>query len=159
MRALGAPLFAGAILMCASCSSDEGVFTDGRLEDPCNASIPVCSTQAACVLDSDEYYRSEFPGGARLLVRTETENAKMIVRVLLDEPLFPGTEFRIQAFEPGCGNFDEQHIKDVDLFQVAGDDRLIELELELVGRGDHLLEVFSDMSSTYLLAYVIDEEL
>ncbi len=138
-------------LLMSSCVSDEAVFTDGRIEDVCNSAIPVCATRAACILQGDEFYRSEFPGGVRMIVRSETETAKLIVRVLLTEPIFPGTEFRVQAHTPGCGQFDEGVAIDVDLFEFFGDDRTVEYELDIPGRGDHLLEVFSDMSSTYLL--------
>ncbi len=153
-----------ALIICAApllggCLSDESVFTQGRLEDPCNGSIPVCATQAACVIDDDEYVRSEFPGGNRLIVRTETEQATVVVRILLTEPIDPGTELLVQVFEPGCGDFDEDHPRDIDLFEFAGDDRVMEFELDMPGRGDHLLEVFSDMSSEYLLAVIVDEEL
>lgn len=153
------------LLMCfvatchLSCVDDETVFTGGRLEDPCNGSIPVCNTQAACVLENDEFYRSEFPGGVRFIVRSETEDAKLVVRALLTEPLFPGTEFNVIANEPSCGRFDQELIKDVDLFQFAGDDRIIEFELDIPGRGDHLVELFSDMSSTYLFTTTVEETL
>ena len=152
------PILSLALLTTlTSCVSDEAVFTDGRIEDVCNSSIPVCATQAACILQDDEFYRSEFPGGVRMIVRSETENAKLIVRVLLTEPIFPGTEFRIQAHTPGCGQFDEGAAVDVDLFEFFGDDRTVEYELEIPGRGDHLLEGFSDMSSTYLLTTEVVE--
>lgn len=158
-RAALLTLFALFVAPLGGCLDDESVFTDGRLEDPCNGSIPVCDTQAACVLDTDEYYRSEFPGGARMIVRTESEDARIFVRFLLTDPIYPGTELLVQAYEPGCGEFDEEHPRDIDLFEFAGDDRIIEFELELPGRGDHLLEIFSDMSSQYLMAVIIEENL
>ena len=152
-------LWCAYLSLLAGCVSDESIFTKGRLEDLCNASIPVCDTQAACVLDEDEYIRSEFPGGQRLIVRTETDNATLIVRFLLTDTLYPGTELLVQAYEASCGDFDEEHPWDIDLFEFAGDDRIIEFTLDLPGRGDHLLEIFSDMSSSYLMGVIIEEDL
>ena len=150
---------AALALLHTSCVSDVSLFTDNRLEDPCNSSIPICDTQAACVLEGDEYYRSEFPGGTRLIVRTETEQSPLFVRFLLTDPIFPGTELQVIAYDPGCGEFDEEHPRDIDLFELAGDDRIIEFELELNGRGDHLVEIFSDMSSQYLFGIILEEQL
>ena len=151
-------LLATSLPLCG-CTSDEGVFTQGRLEDLCNASIPVCDTQASCVLEEDEFFEGAFPGGTRLIVRTETEQADLIVRFLLTEPLYPGTEILVQAYDTSCGELSEEHPKDIDLFRLAGDDRILEFSLPVEGRGDHLLEVFSDMSSTYILNVIVEEEL
>lgn len=149
----------GIWLMVGGCFSDDALFTQGRLEDICNGAIPVCSTQAACTLENDEFYDGFFPGGVRFIVRSETEDARLVVRLLLTEPLYPGTELLVQAHEPGCGQFDEEHIQDIDLFDFAGNDRVIEFEMDIPGRGDHLLEIFSDMASEYTLVTLVEEEL
>ena len=44
----------------------------------------------------------------------------------------------------------------VVLFDLAGDDGIIEAHLDVEGRGDHLVEFFSDMTARFLL--VIDQE-
>ena len=144
-------------LTLCGCLDDESTFTQGRLEDPCNGSIPICRTQAACVLEQDEYFRGTFPGGVRKIVRNDTDKTTLVVRILLTEPLFPGTELLIQAYSPGCGQFKEAHVQDIDLFNFAGDDRTMEFQLDLEGQGDHLLEIFSDMSSDYILAILLEE--
>ncbi len=149
-------------LVCSllgSCLSDEALFTQNRLEDPCNAAIPVCNTQASCVLEDDEFYEGAFPGGARFIVRTQVDEATLIVRILLTEPLYPGTEILVQAHDLGCGDLDQAHPQDIDLFRLAGDDRILEFPLEVSGKGDHLLEIFSDMSSTYILNIILEEDL
>lgn len=148
-----------ALCATTSCLSDEALFTQNRLEDPCNAAIPVCNTQASCVLEDDEFYEGAFPGGARFIVRTQVDEATLVVRLLLTEPLYPGTEILVQAHDLGCGNLSEEHPKDVDLFRLAGDDRILEFSLDVNGKGDHLLEIFSDMSSTYILNILIEEDL
>jgi hypothetical protein len=145
-------------LASAGCVDDESVFTQGRIEKPCNAAIPVCDVQAACTLKNDEYYEGQFPGGQRVIVTTETDDAKLIARFLLREMLYPGTEMLVQAHTPDCGRFTEEHPQDVDLFDLAGDDRVLEYQLELPGRGDHLVEIFSDMSADYTMTLTIEEE-
>jgi hypothetical protein len=72
---------------------------------------------------------------------------------------FPGTEFQVVAHSVGCDGFDELHLVDVDIFNYAGDDRIIQAELELEGEGDHLVSVFSDMNASYLMTLTIEERL
>ncbi|AWV89286.1 hypothetical protein [Bradymonas sediminis] len=141
----------------SGCGDDQSVFVGQRLEQRCNSAIPACDTRAACVMQNDMYYAGQFPGGLKTLVRSETEDAKVVVRFLLTDMLFSGSELQISAYSTGCNDFDEVHKKDMDLFKLAGDDRILEYELELKGRGDHLVEVFSDMSASYLLTLTVEE--
>ena len=145
----------GALVM-TGCVDDSRLFTEGRIEDLCNESIPVCGRTAACTLDNSEFFRGEFPGGQRYIVRTEFEDQKMFARFLLDDLAFPGTEILVKAFTPDCGDFDQKHPRNVDLFDLAGDDRVLEFEIDLPGQGDHLVEVFSDMSATYLMTFDVE---
>ena len=57
----------------------------------------------------------------------------------------------MRASDTGCAGFDEELLRDVDFFDLAGDSQTLEYELEVSGRGEHLIEVFSDMSSGFLL--------
>ena len=66
----------------------------------------------------------------------------------------PGTELLVQMFEPNCtmGTANSRAVlTDVDLFEEAGDDRTIIFELSVLDDGEHLVEIFSDASATYLL--------
>lgn len=146
-----------AVTVLASCGDEEDVFVGQRLEQRCNSSIPACDTRAFCVLTNDDYYSGQFPGGLRMLVRSETEDARLVVRILFTEMLFPGTELQVTAHSTGCNTFDEVHERDVNLFELAGGDRTLEYHLELTGRGDHLVEVFSDMSASYLMTLTVEE--
>ncbi len=143
--------------LMVSCAGDQEVFVGQRLEKRCNVSIPACDTQASCVLTNHDYYSGDFPGGLKTLVRTDTDHAKLVARLLLTDMVFPGTELQITAHTPGCDTFDEVHKKDVDLFELAGDNRTLEYELDLKGRGDHLVEIFSDMSASYLMTLDVEE--
>ncbi len=154
---LGAPTVAALMLLAApGCVTAEEAFVGPRLQDLCNASIPVCSVQASCVLGEGRFLRTTFPGGERLIVRTEEPEQTLVLRMFLSDERFPGTELVVQAYSPTCAGYDEDHLRDVDIFRVAGDDRVLEFHLRLPEKGDHLVEVFSDMTATYLLTVDIE---
>jgi len=146
----------------AGCATDVDIFTDGRLEDRCGGALPACGQTAGCVMTRDEYFRGEFPGGQRFIVRTETEEARFRARTLIVDGTFPGTLFRIRAFDVGCGGFDEGRAETVggrDLFDAAGDDGILDYRLDVEGKGDHLVEIFSDMAATFYLTVDANEDL
>lgn len=143
-------------VLLGGCVDDSRVFTQGRIEDLCNEAIPICGRQAACTLGNDEFFSGRFPGGQRVVARTEFEDQTMVIRFQLDDLAFPGTELLVQAYSPDCGSYDEEHPRNVDLFDLAGDDRIIEYRLDVPGRGDHLIEIFSDMSASYDMTLTLD---
>lgn len=142
-------------VLLSSCVDDESVFTDGRLEDLCNGAIPVCDLQASCMLTNEEYYRGSFPGGFYVFVRSNAESNRIMVRFLLTEMLYPGTELHVIVRTPDCGHIEEEHILDRDIFDFAGDDRIIDFDIPLPGKGDHLVEVVSDMNADFLMTTTV----
>lgn len=139
-----------------SCQTQQAEFTEGRLEDLCAGAIPVCQLRAACVLEPDEFVRGQLPGAQRLIIRSDFDDMHAVVRILLEEQAYPGTELLLQAWSPGCGDLDQEQRLDVDLFALAGDDRILQFELALGEKGDHLLEFFSDMTAAYLLTVDVE---
>jgi hypothetical protein len=93
----------------------------------------------------------------RVIVRTDVDPARLVTRFLLIDQTFPGTEMQVRAYDTGCGDFDEQVYRDVDLFELAGDDGILELHLDVEGLGDHMVELFSDMGSGYLFQVDIED--
>lgn len=145
-------LLASTLVVAAGCNSQRSTFTQGRLEKTCDDAIPTCDTRAGCVVTGDDYTRGTFPGGRSVIVRTHDDDKnRLIVRFLLEEMVSPGTELQLQAYSPDCGDFSERHPTDINLFERAGDDRILEFELPIEGRGDHLLTLFSDMGADYLM--------
>lgn len=140
-----------------SCISHDELFTEGKLQTLCGDAIPICSTHASCGLDDDSFYDGAFPGGQRFIVHTTQEHAVLVIRFLLDDMRFPGSEMQVKLFTPDCGAFNEAHPQDLDLFRRAGDDRTLEYELKTTGRGDHLIEIFSDMTAQYLITVEVEE--
>ena len=146
-----------ALFGLAGCVTDEDAFTSGRLQTLCNESTPICNVQASCTLDNSHYLEGSFPGGLRLLVRSERGGAQLILRMFFTEMIYPGAELLVQAYDPGCGDHKEEHLENIDPFELAGDDRVLQFELDLPVSGDHLLEIFSDMSAEFLLTAEIIE--
>jgi hypothetical protein len=141
------------------CVNDEAIFTQGRLQNPCNTAVPICRVRGSCVLRGDEYVRGKFPGGFRAIVQNDAlPEGRVVVRLLLTEMIAPGTELHVQLHSPDCGGVDEAHPRNIDLFEYAGRDRTVEFHLDLDGRGDHLLEIFSDMTAEYLLAITVERK-
>jgi len=139
----------------AGCADEQEIFTSGRLENRCNESIPVCGYQASCVLGDDQYLRAQFPSGHRMIVRSEADPVRLRVRLLFTDESFPGTELLVRAYATGCADYDEHSVTGEDVFdQLTGGDEA-EYELDVTGRGDHMVEVFSDMAAEFLL--VVDQ--
>jgi hypothetical protein len=133
--------------------SAEDLFTQGRVNEPCSAVYPTChvSYAAGCYLDGDRYTEGNFPGARRLLVATRLVEQTIRVRLFFRNMLFPGTEILVQAYEPDCGDIVQDLREDVDVFEEAGDDRIIIFDLPTQTPGDHLIELYSDCATDYLL--------
>jgi len=140
-----------AFFCLSACQSPEEEFAQGKLEKLCDGSIPVCSVHAACIVGDGDYLAADFPGGQRFLVQADRLDTKAVIRLYFEEMVFPGTEFQIKLYGPGCSTLETTHIIDVDLFDRAGDDRIVEFVLPVTDTGDHLLELYSDMAAAYLL--------
>ena len=150
------------VLLGVGCT-DESIFTSGRIEDLCNGVVPSCKKQAGCVLDDEHFTRGVFPGEQRIVVRSVARDANLVVRLLFTEMVYPGTEILAQAFSPDCGDVAMEQIivdgpEDIDLFEYAGDDRIIDFDLALPETGDHLLEIYSDMAADYLVTTEVEEK-
>ena len=154
---LGTAMAMVVLASAAGCADAEEIFTSGRIENRCNGSIPVCGFQASCILTTDQYLRGEFPGGQRLIVRTEIDQARLRARFLLTEQRYPGTELFARAFSTGCSEYDEEKTLGEDIFDVIGAEGIVEYELDVEGRGDHMVEIFSDMSAAFLFLVEIDD--
>lgn len=151
-------LLAACLGLGSACQSPSVIFTNGRLENRCQTPVAACGIQARCVLGDDEYLRGTFPGGVRFLVRnaqTESEGARITLRVLFDNATSGGTEFFAQVNEVGCSDFTEEQVLEENVLDLAGDDLVLEYDFEVEQRGDHLIEVFSDATANYFLAVIV----
>lgn len=144
-------------LTLGGCFSDQDIFTQGRVEDLCAGVVPICHRQAGCVMDDTHFASGAFPGEFPVVAHSDTRDATLRVRILLTDMVYPGTELLVQAHSPDCGDAQLEHLVDIDLFDYAGDDRILDLELALPEAGDHLVEIYSDMAAEYLLTVDVEE--
>jgi hypothetical protein len=138
----------------ASCETAEEEFIGRRILAMCDDAYYICNRPTGCVLDNKHYVEGLFPGERRVVISTEESDVDLRVRLFLKTMRSPGTEIWIQLYEPDCSmdtHFGREHLVDVDLFKEAGDDRMLIFELKASEEGEHLLEIYSDASTEYLL--------
>jgi hypothetical protein len=142
-------------------ATSEAAFVEGATEIRCESPRPACYGEgwANCQLNEDQYTSGTFPGSRKILVETPRGDWKIQVRLFLDpdvQPRFPGSDTEVSWFEPGCSDQykyllseDTRHFG--DLFERAGVDNVFEVEHAVVDPGEHLVTVYSDAVSRYLL--------
>ena len=145
-------------LVLLGCQEADDEFTSGRLERFCDGAIPVCSVQAACRVKNTDYLRAQFPGGQRFIVQADQYDTQLVVRLYFEKMVYPGTEFSLKLYGPGCASRETKDVLDVDLFERAGDDQIVTFVLPVKEPGDHMLQMFSDMASEYLLTIDLQAE-
>jgi len=137
-----------------SCESPEDAFIGDRLLSLCNEAYWICDVPAGCVLEDHEYVEGIFPGTRRVVIVTEKEDVDVQVRLFFSKMEAPGTELLVQLYEPDCTvnpDLGQVDLLDVDLFEEAGDDRILAFDLTALQIGEHLLEIYSDSAVEYLL--------
>ena len=145
------PLRLLCLALLLGCQQADDEFTQGRLETFCDGAIPICSVQAACKVSNTEYLRARFPGGQRFIVQADEYDTRLVIRLYFEEMVYPGTEFSLKLYGPGCSTRETKDVLDVDLFERAGDDQVVTFILPVKEPGDHMLQMFSDMAAGYLL--------
>lgn len=128
-------------------------FIEGRELERANGVYPTChpSYMAGCYLGEATYTEGTFPGARRFIVNTTNTNQSVHVRIFFSEPLYGGTELLVQGYEPDCDDVSQVLYRDIDVFEEAGDDNTIVAELDTQTPGEHLIEIFSDCASDFLL--------
>jgi hypothetical protein len=139
--------------LLAGCGDGGDIFVDGRARDLCVEAYPTCGTVAGCLLEPERYVEGSFPGARRVVVRSETDNPALEVRLWFSELTTSGTELLVQARDPDC-TLDPREARvaepDFDLIAEAGQDRTLILPpLRVDGPGEHLIEVFLDARADY----------
>ncbi|MEE2644573.1 MAG: hypothetical protein VYD19_06530 [Myxococcota bacterium] len=144
------------IVLASGCLSREENFTQGRLKATCTETTPICSGRATCTLSPTRYLEGVFPGAEKAVLYIQHPRSRVKMRVLLSEQVYPGTEFLARIHDLGCADAEEVQLLEVDIFRRAGDDRVLDFSFDVDGRGDHLVELFSDMSARYTVTVDIE---
>lgn len=153
-----ASLTAGAGGGCLPTTS-EAAFIAGRSKKLCQGVYQTClGKRAGCTVDADSYVEGVFPGGQSVLVETAPGdwNIKVLLFLAPDGAgRSPGFETEVNWYEPGCTDLYRyqlsREIGAQDLFQRAGEDNIFFVEQTVIEPGDHLVEVYSDATTRYLL--------
>ena len=148
-------LLGAFMLSSLSCQSAEDTFANNRINLMCDQAYAICDVTAGCLLDEDHYIEGVFPGTHRLVIETEEDVTPVRLLLFLSEMEAPGTELLVQVYQPNCAMDSatgREHLENVDIFDVAGNDRTIIIELDAIGKGEHLVELFSDARARYMLA-------
>jgi len=158
-------LASGSLLGCLPTTS-EAAFVGGREEIRCEGVWPVCQGKyAGCQLDEAHFVGGTFPSSRKVLVETTDGDWMIKVLLFLDPdvgPRFPGTETEISWYEPGCSDqyrwqMSLDNATTGDLFERAGRDNVFEIERAVIEPGDHLIEIYSDATSRYLMRIEINK--
>ncbi len=166
-------LLSTLVVCCASLAAacfpatSKAAFIGDAEELRCGGVYPVCQGQfAGCNLDEGHYVEGAFPGSRKVIVETPAGDWKIKVKLFLDPevtPRFPGTEIEVSWFEPGCADqyrflLSKDNTTAGDLFERAGRDNVFETQHSVIERGDHLVSVFSDATTRYVLKIALIQE-
>ncbi len=148
------------LLLLIAYQSQEEEFGHGRLENLCEGAQPICGPYAGCALEEDELLSGRFPGARRVIIPAKIGQTRLRVRLLFTEMVYPGTELLLLVRDLNSGRVEQLQLLDVDIFDRAGDDSILDLEVEFSSSkgDDRLLEIFSDLSASWLLIVELEED-
>ena len=138
------PVFLVVLPALAGCASAQDVFEQGRGLAACDQVIPACpGLYAACVLDVDNFARTNFPGALRFMTTADPE-VEIEVALYLHDQRDAGVSTQIYWNEPACTDVYSFDSGGRNLFEEASDHVLRE-KMKVHQGGDHLIEIITDM--------------
>lgn len=124
-------------------------FIAGAVLDPCQDSLPICTTLAGCVLDENEYIEADFPGQISFIANA-TPGETLVVKLFFSTQEDPGTNLTVTFYDAGC-MMEMSHSPLNDIFEMAGLDWTLEVSQEFAVDDLHLVEVSSNATTHYYL--------
>lgn len=149
-----------ALLGLGGCgASTQAQFIGARIPDACGANWPVCSTFAGCRLDNGSYVQGKLPGARKLIVHS-VGPAHLEVAMLVDDAQAQGQATAITVFEPGCGVQYRTAVDGKTFFAESQNQAGAPFVRgwDLSAGGDHLVQLDSDATATYLLRVTVTEQ-
>lgn len=151
----GAPTLCLALVVVASaalmgCGGLRADFIGGRTQNVCNESWPVCDTFVGCALGDADYVQGDFPGSVRFIVRV-AEPSTVRAAVFLDGVSASGNETSFRFFEERCRSRITTTMTGRAFTADAQRVGAAVAEADLTGVGDHLVEVQSDSTASFVL--------
>lgn len=139
-----------ALALGAGCGDSRSDFIGGRVKDSCDASWPVCSEVAGCILGDESYSEGRFPGRGRFIVQVP-EAATVRVSFYLEEVLATGEETIVTVHEEGCRARTRQATAGRTVADSMEKFGAFVREVDVTGVGDHLVEFESDMQARFAM--------
>jgi len=145
------------LLVSLSACSSENILAIGRKLDVCEGNLPpACGLAPRCVLAPDEYVTGKFPGAKRFVVRTEGA-AKVTFQLLLENAKGSGTELLLRMQESNCSDLYSYDNMGRDIIQLANNDGIIKIQLQVLRPGDHPVEITSDAYTDWSLIAAVEK--
>ncbi|MCP3138986.1 hypothetical protein [Pyxidicoccus xibeiensis] len=137
-------------VLAVGCGGSREDFIGPRVKDTCDASWPVCSRVAGCILGTESYSEGRFPGRGQFIVQAP-EAATVKVSFFLEDVTAAGEETVVLFHEEGCRARTRQASDGravLDMMEKFGE---YTREADVTGVGDHLIEFESDMQARYVV--------
>jgi hypothetical protein len=153
-------LCSGLLSILMSCgNSPSSNFIGNRIPDACGGDWPVCTTFAGCRLDETSYTQGNLPGSTKFIVST-TGPATLTLSMFVTNAQAAGTDTSFTFFEPGCGVQYRIDVSGLSFFaESQNEEGLPFVRTQTVSEaGDHLIELDSDATCSYLLKIDIAEQ-
>jgi len=147
------------LVLLGACGLAEEVFIAGADYDPCQATVGVCQTAAGCNMGETKYIEGDFPGFRSFVVKTLVEDTTLEIQIFFKTRKHPGEDTEITWYEPGCNDFYRYESFGEDIFAEAGADQVFIKAQKMRQSGPHLVEIYSDAYTHYLLRVVLNEPL
>lgn len=138
------------LVALAGCGGLREEFIGGRARDACNQTWPVCDHVVGCVLGTQTFVSGRFPGQTSFMVRL-VEPATVTVSIYIEAVGGTGTDPTfIHFFEEGCRARIRRDVPAEAFVAEAERTGVFSRSADLVGMGDHLIEIFSDAQAQYM---------
>ena len=137
-------------VLALGCGGAKQDFISGLAFDSCNQAWPICDQVAGCIMSPQTYTEGRLPGGTKLIVKID-EPSTVRVHMYLENVRAAGNQTSLDFYETGCVNRVRTTATGnafVSEFDQTGD--FVE-EADLLGTGDHLIELSSDTECIYTL--------
>ena len=140
---------ASAAALLSGCGGTKEDFIGYRSRDACDQTWPVCDRVVGCILGGQTYLTGRFPGQGRFVVRL-AEPSTVTVGIFVEGVAGTGTsDAYIHWWEDGCVKRIRVSVGAAAFVSELDRDGVFTRSADLVGVGDHLIEISADAQATF----------
>lgn len=148
-RRPGLALAVACLTLCA-CEDMQSQFIGTRVLEPCDGTWNVCATRVGCYLGDRSYVGGRFPGTEHVGIEL-FEPSTVTVSFYLSEVAGAGETTAITLFEGSCTTPQRVEVTGKTFVGEAEKVGFVKRSANLMGVGDHLIQVESDARTKYLM--------